>query len=155
MVISLLLALAATGPVPGPTIRDILEVTDISGLATSPDGRWIAYRTEQASAAANDYRILWYVAPVDGSSAPRRIGDGGGALYDWTGTLQSDQPVWSPASDAIYTRALIKGEVQVWRFPIHGAARQVTRDPSNVKDVTHVAGQPRADLPRRRQPAGA
>ncbi len=136
MVMPLLLALVSATSTPALTVRDIVEVTDLSGLTASPDGRWVAFRTERPSIAANGDRISWYVVPTDGGSAPRRVGDGGGALFNAAGELQTEVPIWAPDSTAFYARALRGAAVQIWKYPVRGAARQASHDPANVETVT-------------------
>ena len=118
------------------SIRDIVEVTDLSGLRASPDGRLIAFRVDRASIADNGYALGWYVVPADGRGAPRFIGDGGGALYTDAGELATQMPVWAPGSKAIYVRALQAGQVQIWRAPVDGSGvMQWTHDAANIRDL--------------------
>ncbi|WP_454882594.1 Atxe2 family lasso peptide isopeptidase [Sphingomonas oryzagri] len=118
------------------TIGDIVAVADLSSLVLSPDGQWIAFRSERASVARNGYQLDWYVAPVDGRAPARRIGDGGGALFASSGIIAAGTPVWAPSSSALYVPILRYGQVQVWRLPIDGSgAAIVTHDPANVRDL--------------------
>ncbi|HLZ78586.1 MAG TPA: Atxe2 family lasso peptide isopeptidase [Sphingomonas sp.] len=154
--LTLMLAAALAGAAGPVSIPDIVEVADISGLATSPDGKLVAFRTEHAAIDRNGYELAWYVVPADGSAPPRKIADGGEALFEDSGVLATATPIWSPRSNAIYVRALIDGAVQVWRAPVDGSgATEVTQDPANVRDlaanpngqglVYHV-GAPRAAI---------
>lgn len=117
----------------GPSIAEIVEITDMSSIAISPDGRLIAFRMERASIAANDFALGWYVVPTDGSAPPRRIADAGeGERRD--GELASEPPVWSPDGRAILFRKVAGGEVQIWRAAIDGSASEaLTRDAANVR----------------------
>jgi dipeptidyl aminopeptidase/acylaminoacyl peptidase len=131
-----LIALTVASSRPTISIPDIVEVADIASLSVSPDRRLIAFRVNQASIARNGYEQQWYVQPIDGSAAARFVGDGGGALLTDAGTVVSTAPVWAPSSGAIYYRALIDGEVQVWRARVDGAgAERVTSDPANVRSI--------------------
>lgn len=151
-----LLAPAPDGIRSGVSIPDLVQITDLTGLSISPDGRLLAFRTEQASIADNTHHLTWYVMPVDGSRAPRPIGDGGGPLLTDSGIIDPQQPIWAPSSRALYYRALIDGQIQVWRAPVDGSgASQLTRDPSNIRDVqpsgdgralTYHVGPTRAEL---------
>ncbi|WP_454883425.1 Atxe2 family lasso peptide isopeptidase [Sphingomonas oryzagri] len=130
-----LAAAAVTAP-PPVSIPDIIEVTDMSGLSLSPDGRLVVFRTERPSIAGNDYRLRWYVAPVDGSSTPRPIGDGGDAQYTDAGGVAWQTPVWAPSGKAVYYRALIDGAVQIWRAPVDGGSpAAVTHDAANIRSL--------------------
>ena len=117
----------------GPDMRDLIETIDISSVALSPDGRRVVFRQDRASIARNRHDLSWWVADLDGKSVPRRLADGGDALWQDYGILRTEPPRWSPDSRAVYFRALIDGAVQVWRAPLDGgAARPLTRDPANV-----------------------
>lgn len=120
----------------GPTSRQIVELVDISGLAASPDGKWLAYREEHPSVAANRILTSWHIAPLPPGQAPRlqppRVADGGEAIFDGE-TFALEPPQWSRDSLWLYYRALIDGEVQVWRARRDGSeTEQVTRDEANV-----------------------
>ncbi len=142
MVIGVILALAATTSIPpSVTIPDLVEVTDITGLAVSPDSRQIAFKTETPSVGSNSYRLEWYVAPVDGKTPPRPVSDGGGALLGQAGAISAEPPIWSPTSNAIYFRALVDGAVQVWRAAADGSgSKPVTNSPANVRDLAVAPG---------------
>jgi len=115
----------------------LLETTDLSSLAISPDGRNVAFRQEQASVEHNDYATAWLVQPLTGTAAARRVADGGEPLrYDYGGTI-SEPPQWSPDSRWIYYRALLQGEVQIWRAAADGSmAEQVTHDAADIDSFT-------------------
>lgn len=133
-----MVAMTAIAPVPtalpasrSVSVRDIVEAADISGLSASPDGRLIAYRVERALLETNDYRLDWYVGPVDGSAPPRRISNGGKALFTDAGTLAPEMPHWSPDSRLLFFRAAGDAGIQVWCAPVNGRGAEV---------VTHDAG---------------
>ena len=118
----------------GITVRDLVEVTDLSGVSVSPDGKLVAFRTERASIERNSHLTRWYVAPIDGSAPPRPVGDGGSALFTDAGVLDPEMPQWTPDSRAILYRALIDGSIQVWRASADGArAEALTADPADVE----------------------
>jgi dipeptidyl aminopeptidase/acylaminoacyl peptidase len=132
------LAIALAGPADAqhtPTMRELIELTDLSSLAISPDGRMVAFREESASIERNAYDLAWFVVPVDGSAPPRRLADAGEG--NWlNGTLLSEPPLWSADSQFIVYRAVIDGEVQVWRAAADGSsAARVTQEPGNVIDI--------------------
>jgi len=124
-------------PGPGVSVSDIVEVTDLSGVSVSPDGRWIAFRTDQASIADNGYRLRWFVMPSDRGAAPHLVADGGAALFLDAGVLATETPIWAPDSSGFYMRALLGGQIQVWRASTDGSPpAQITHDPANVRDFT-------------------
>jgi dipeptidyl aminopeptidase/acylaminoacyl peptidase len=117
-----------------PTPRMLVEIADLSDVAISPDGAVAAFRLEAASVERNTYDTGWFVAAIDGATPPRRIADGGAPLrYNW-GPPIIEPPVWSTDSHWIYYRALLGGEVQVWRAARDGSrAEPVTRDAADVE----------------------
>lgn len=116
-----------------PTLRDLIEISDISGVSVSPDGRWAAFRLDAASLDLNRRRSTWWVVDLSNPSTSRKIADGGDVLWTDAGTVDVESPRWSSTSDALYFRALIDGQVQVWRAgPRTAQAEQVTHDPANV-----------------------
>jgi dipeptidyl aminopeptidase/acylaminoacyl peptidase len=116
--------------------RRLLEVTDLGNPAISPDGRYVAFRTEQASVERNTYDTAWYVQAMDGSSPPRRVADGGVPLREYvTGIVLPSPAVWSPDGKWIYYRARHDDRIAVWRAAADGAgARAVTSDAADVRD---------------------
>ncbi|ASR44503.1 hypothetical protein BEN78_15180 [Xanthomonas citri pv. mangiferaeindicae] len=130
-----LLALAASvGNAGAVTPRALVEVTDLAGPVVSPDGRWVADRTERASVERNTYETAWYVASLVDASPPRRVADGGTPLRNSSGVPLPPDVVWSPDSRWLHYRALIDGKVEVWRAAVDGAAvRRTTRDPADVR----------------------
>jgi dipeptidyl aminopeptidase/acylaminoacyl peptidase len=137
MLIIGLAAVAALGrsPIPSVSSQDLVEVTDISSLADSPDGQFVAFRTAQPSIGDNRIHLRWYVVPADGSAPARMIADGGGPEID-SGVVLDQVPVWAPSSRAVYFRAEFDGETQIWRASIDGTTpRQVTRDAADVQSL--------------------
>lgn len=118
------------------TIRQLVEVVDFGGASVSPDGRLFAFRTEQASVERNTYDTVWYVQPIDGTSPPRRLGDGGEPLRHG-GLAVHEAAVWSPDGRWIFYRAVLNGQVDVWRAAVDGSRTEpVTRDPANVREFS-------------------
>ena len=72
----------------------LVEVVDLAAPTISPDGRWVAFRAEQASVERNTYDSVWYVQPMDGSTGPRRVGDGGVPIRDSAGGSIQPSVVW-------------------------------------------------------------
>jgi dienelactone hydrolase len=131
----LLLTVASLSHAGTVSPRRLLEVADLSGPVVSPDGSRVAFRLEQASVERNTYDVFWYVQAMDGTSPPRRVADGGVLLHDISGVSVPGHAVWSPDGHWIYYRALVSGEIAVWRASADGSGAQpVTHDPANVRD---------------------
>jgi|LNAP01.1.fsa_nt_gb dipeptidyl aminopeptidase/acylaminoacyl peptidase len=131
--------LALANPAYAETIspRRLLEVTDFSALAVSPDGTRVAFRVEQAVIERNAYDATWYVQDMDGSAPPRRLADGGVPLRDSAGVSLPMSVVWSPDGRWIYYRAQLDDRIDVWRAATDGGdAEPLTRDPANVRDFS-------------------
>lgn len=121
--------------------RELLEVVDFSHPVLSPDGKMVAFRTQQASVVRNTYDAFWYVQKVDGTSPPRRIADGGVVLRGSAGVSLPVTPVWSPDGRWIYYRASVDGKIDVWRAAVDGSgAEPLTHDPADVRDFRLADG---------------
>lgn len=132
------LGIAVVGLLHAETVspRRLLEVVDLGNPVISPDGRYVAFRAEQASVERNTYDTTWYVQAMDGKSPPLRVADGGLPLrqYDTGGVLPSPA-IWSLDGKWIYYRADLDGHVSVWRAAADGSgARAVISDPADVRD---------------------
>jgi dipeptidyl aminopeptidase/acylaminoacyl peptidase len=116
--------------------RRLLELTDLGNPVISPDGRYVAFRTERASVERNTYDTGWYVQALDGKSPPLRVADGGVPLREYIAAgVRAAPAVWSPDGRWIYYRADIGGRVSVWRAATDGSgAGAVTSDPADVRD---------------------
>lgn len=130
-------ALAVSTPVMAarsdyPSVREMVEITDISSVAISPDGRLVVYRAETPSVDRNRIDLAWYVVPVDGRAPPRRVSSAGDG--EWTnGVALAEPPIWSRDGHWFYYRANVDGAQQVWRATADGAhIEQVTHDDANV-----------------------
>ncbi|MGJ4802902.1 Atxe2 family lasso peptide isopeptidase [Luteimonas sp. SDU82] len=116
------------------TIRQLVEVVDINNVAVSPNGSLVAFRTEQATIERNTYRTVWYVQPVDGTTPPRRLGEGGDMLPDGGGGSRPERAAWSPDGRWIYFRAVHDGRIDVWRAAADGSrTEQLTHETANVR----------------------
>jgi dipeptidyl aminopeptidase/acylaminoacyl peptidase len=115
--------------------RRLLEVADLTSPVISPDGNRVAFRLEQASVVRNTFDVFWYVQAMDGKSPPDRVADGGVLLHDSAGGSVPGHAVWSPDGRWIYYRALVNGQMAVWRAAADGSgAEPVTHDPADVRD---------------------
>jgi dipeptidyl aminopeptidase/acylaminoacyl peptidase len=117
--------------------RRLVDVVDISGPVVSPDGRHVAFRTEQASVERNTYDSVWYVQAMDGATPAHRVGEGGAPLRSSAGLSLPAHAVWSPDGRCIYYRALIDGKTAIWRASADGSSVQpITTDAADVRDFS-------------------
>jgi dipeptidyl aminopeptidase/acylaminoacyl peptidase len=132
------LGVAVVGSLHAETIspRRLLEVTDLGNPVISPDGRYVAFRSEQASVARNTYDTAWYVQSLDGKSPPLRVADGGSPLREYvSGVVLPSPAIWSPDGKWVYYRARLGGRVSVWRAAVDGSgSHAVTLDAADVRD---------------------
>ncbi|USI75413.1 Atxe2 family lasso peptide isopeptidase [Sphingopyxis sp. USTB-05] len=118
----LITLLAAASPAASQvTSREIAETADISGLNTSPDGTWVAYRIERPSTLTNRIDVDWYIVAADGKSPPRALGRTGTALWNDAGVVEPGEAKWSPDSQRLIVRALVDGRAALWASPIDGS----------------------------------
>jgi dipeptidyl aminopeptidase/acylaminoacyl peptidase len=114
---------AASAPArAGPTVPELVEVSDISGLSASPSGREVVFRVERASIERNSYFLDWYVADLE-TGTTRRIADGGGPIEGGAEPLAVEAPVWSPDERFVFHRALVDGAIGIWRTAVDGSGR--------------------------------
>lgn len=114
--------LAVASPALGQTSpRELVEMTDFSGLAASPDGRWLLYRRERPSTVSGRIETAWYIVAGDGASPPRYLGDGGPASWNGTGLVEPGAARWAPDSARFYVRATIGGAAGLWEGRPDGA----------------------------------
>lgn len=131
---------AARNQAASTSVRDLVQVADLSGLAVSPDGRTIAFRTERATVEGNSYVLEWRTVGLDGS-ALREVGGGGEPIYRNPGLLQAESAFWSPDNRFLYYRALVDGRIGLWRAKENGSgtAAVVVGD-SDLEAVEAEAG---------------
>jgi len=115
--------------------RQLVEIADFSSPVVSPDGTHVAFRVSRASIERNTYDSTWYIQRMDGSSPPRRVGDGGFPLRDSAGIPVPATAVWSPDGCWIYYRARLDSRIDVWRASADGGvAERVTGGGADVRD---------------------
>jgi dipeptidyl aminopeptidase/acylaminoacyl peptidase len=134
---ALLLGLLAAAPSAASqtTARAIAEIADISGLAASPDGQWIAYRIERPSTVTNRIDVDWYIVRADGGSPPRALGRTGTAMWDDAGSVTPGEVRWAPDSRSLVIRALVDGRVSLWRSRIDGSGfREIAAGDGDIED---------------------
>ena len=87
---------AETPEVPGPSFKDVLSLSNIGGVAISPDGSAIAYTVTSADWEANRYDTeIWLVRDGQDPFQLTRTKDGSSAQYGG-GPYQWESPKWSP-----------------------------------------------------------
>jgi dipeptidyl aminopeptidase/acylaminoacyl peptidase len=125
---ALLLALALgcyateSGP---PTIDQSLSTKSVAAARISPDGRYVAWLTQQADWDENDFVSQIWVAPVTG-----------GKPYQLTrGRKSSTTPRWSPDSSKLAFLSNRDGKRQIYLIsPSGGEAAQLTAEENDVSD---------------------
>jgi dipeptidyl aminopeptidase/acylaminoacyl peptidase len=129
----------AAGVARGATVDDMSALRRIDSLRLSPDRRSFAILVRQADAAANDYRLGWFVGKVQGGPL-LAVGQGGDVRLK-VGPTQAyggfEQPVarWSPDGRWIAYTALHDGAIQLWRSKADGSAReQLTHSAADVRE---------------------
>lgn len=126
--------LAVASPALGQTSpRELVEMTDFSGLAASPDGRWLLYRRERPSTVSGRIETAWYIVAGDGASPPRYLGDGGPASWNGTGLVEPGAAQWAPDSARFYVRATIGGAAGLWEGRPDGAFAPYLVDDADIE----------------------
>ncbi len=126
---------AAAAQEPSAGIAPLVEITDISGVSSSPDGRFVVFRTEQGSIAEDSYRLTWHAVDLE-SGAHRQLGGGGQPIYADPGFVQTETPVWEPAGRRFYVRALIDGAVGIRAFDLDdGSSRWAVIGDADIESV--------------------
>jgi dipeptidyl aminopeptidase/acylaminoacyl peptidase len=119
----------------GIPVADLLRVADFSGLSASPDGRSVVFRIERADLLSNSYPTAWHAWTAEGGV--RTLGGGGDVIHVDPGIPSHEAPVWSGDSAAIFFRALVRDEVQLWRAPLDGSgAAPVVADDSDIVSLS-------------------
>jgi dienelactone hydrolase len=117
------------------SVRDIVEVTDFSGLSASLDGRHVVFRVEHPNIQRNSYDFEWYAVDVP-SGRVGAIASGGDPVYDDPGLIRPGQPFWA-SNDAVIFPSFVDGVIGLWRAKVDGS--QVTPlvvQDSNIEKVS-------------------
>ncbi len=110
------------------TAADLFNIKQLESPALSPDGKLVVYvvrsiEPKPADTTAKDapkddwtYRTQLWLAPTDGSAAPRQL------TYGFAG---NSSPAWSPQGDRLaFVRNIEKEKPQVWLLPLGGGEAQ-------------------------------
>jgi dipeptidyl aminopeptidase/acylaminoacyl peptidase len=117
---------------PGMKSEDVYELTGAADPRISPDGRAVAYAVWSIDGEANDYRSAIWLAPTDGSGAPRQFT--AGARRDAT-------PRWSPDGSRIaFTSKRDSEYLQLYVIPVAGGEPRKLTDLKD--DVIEPAWSP-------------
>lgn len=113
------------------TLRDLLETATLSGVAVSPNSRFVSVRVERRNIEKNAVALEWYILRLPGGNVIARTS---GGEPDWhpTGLYARGAPVWSADSQWIYFRALRAGRVALWRLGVNGRAETVISSSADV-----------------------
>lgn len=114
------------------TPLEIVEAATMSGLAASTDGSLLAYRVERPSVGKNRAHMEWFVVNL-GGGAPRRIGAGGEAQYNFAGALAPGTAAWAPNQARLYWIASIDGVQAIWQG-MAGKAQLFASDAADIRD---------------------
>ncbi len=123
---------------PGMLPHDVFELSGVADPRVSPDGTRVAYVVTGVDSEANEYRGAIWLAPIDGSTPPRRL---------TAGTARDADPRWSPdgARIAFTSKRAGAGEhggeaMQLYVIPVDGGEARRLTDLS--EDVTQAAWSP-------------
>ena len=116
--------------------RALVELTDMSSLSISPDGRFVVFRTEQGDIVRNSYVLRWHSVDLQDGTV-RDIGSGGDPIFLDPGSVQPERPAWVEGDHAIVFRALVDGAVGLWRADVAGGSTGplVVRD-ADIEDYS-------------------
>lgn len=150
---SLLALIVPSAARAAPTLRDLVEMSYLSGLSVAPNERLAVVRSERPTVGGNRWVLDWWIVDTAGQASPRRVTGAGEALFTDAGTVLPERPQWSSDSRWFYYRALAAQGVQVWRASADGArVEQVTHDAADVIEfrldpaslaLTYRTGEPR------------
>ena len=123
--VALALPCVAVSQTPAETKRaftadDLVRLKRVSGLQSSPDGRYLAFVLRETDMDANKGRTdLWLLDLKDKSAQPRPLTRDPG---------MDSSPRWAPDGRTLYFLSTRSGTSQVWRLSLDGG------EPSRVTD---------------------
>src|SRR6266516_7044418 len=113
----------------GMVPQDVYALTGVNDPRLSPDGRTVAYAVWTIDEDKNEYRGAIWLAPMDGSSPPRRF---------TSGSRRDGSPRWSPDGTMLaFTSNREKDESQLYVIPISGG------EPARLTDLKESVADPR------------
>lgn len=106
------------------SVADIMQTATLSGVAISPDRKFVAVRLERPSVDENTVSLEWLLLLVSDGSIQARIG---GGLPDWrpSGDLIAEEPLWSSDSQWLYFKARSAEGVTLRRVNLSGHVENV------------------------------
>jgi dipeptidyl aminopeptidase/acylaminoacyl peptidase len=113
----------------GMAPSDVYELTGVTDLRVSPDGRTVAFAVSRIDGEANDYRGRIWLAAADGSTKPRAF---------TSGSKRDAEPCWSPdGSTLAFTSNRDDGKtMQLFIMPVAGG------EPRRLTDLKENVTQP-------------
>ena len=115
--------------------EDVYQLTGVSDPRLRPGGGEVAYVVWSIDGEENEYRQSIWLAPTDGSGAPRRLTSGD----------NDAQPRWSPDGDRlafVAKRGDEKARRQLYVMPMGGGEAQCLTDlKDDVGEAVLVAGR--------------
>jgi len=114
---------------PGMVPEDVYELTGVGDPRLSPDGRKVAFVVWRIDREANEYKGNIWLAPVDGSEAPRQL---------TFGSRRDTDPRWSPDGTSLaFTSNRIGDSMQLYVIAVLGGgeARKLTDLKEDVKQA--------------------
>src|SRR5665213_1593507 len=110
--------------------EDVYELTGVGDPRISPDGTRVAYVVSTTDREASEYRSAIWVAPLDGSTAPRSF---------TAGEKRDGSPRWSPDGQwlaFVSNRGDEKAQGQIYVIPAEGGeARKLTDLKESASDI--------------------
>lgn len=102
----------------------------------SPDGRWVVYLTAPVGRTGKHPVSELWLAPSDGSAAPRELAAGAAA--------ENHAPRWAPDSGSVFflSDRAVRGTAQLYRIGLDdGAPERLTDWPVGISGHVPLAGQ--------------
>ena len=107
-------------------VEDLYKFKRVANPRISPDGKLVAYQVTTVDLDANKSSTALFVAPTDGSLAPRQLAHEKGK--------KDTSPRWSPDGRFILFESNRSGSTQLWVVPAAGG------DPKQVTNISTEAG---------------